>query len=152
MTEKREIAKAADMQTRVGRYLLERWSEHLKPIRHRVIEAGLVGKSFTETSPDMPGGLINYSFAEDGTLVFDFKSREATGQSIIHYVDFETGWRALADENYEYMKAFEEGKFWVEPSPEDALRMEPLMPDMARAFAKAMEDTENEFNIQLPRY
>jgi len=92
MTEKKEISKAANMQTRVGRYLLERWAEHLKPIKHKVTEAGLAGKSFTETSPDMPGGRINYSFAEDGTLLFDFKSREAMGQSIIHYVDFETGW------------------------------------------------------------
>lgn len=138
--------------TEVNRYLLQRWSELMKPIRHRFVEAGLVGKSFTEKAPDMPWERLNYCFAEDGTLKFDFDSKEDTGQTIIHYVDLETGYRAFADGNFDYMKAFEEGKFRIEPSAEDALRMEPLMPEMAEAFRKAMVDTEKKFNVKLPRY
>ena len=82
MAEKREeaagmpirILKATSIPGEVDRYLLQHWAEHLKPIKHKVIEAGLVGKSFTERSPDMSWKRRNYSFAEDGTLVFDFES------------------------------------------------------------------------------
>ncbi|MFQ6067310.1 MAG: hypothetical protein ACE5K3_08545, partial [bacterium] len=147
-----KISKPADIPPEVLRYILERWSEHMKPIRHKFVEAGLVGKTFTEKAPDMPLGRLNYTFTEDGTWKFDFESKEDIGQTIITYVDFEKGYRALADENYDYMKAFQEGIFKLEPSAEDALKMAPMMPDMVKAFIKAIEDAEKKFNMELPKY
>lgn len=149
---KKKISKPADIPPEVLRYILERWSERMKPLRPRFAEAGLVGKSFTEKAPDMPLGRLNYSFTEDGTWEFDFESKQDTGQTIINYIDFENGYRALADENYDYMKAFQEGIFTLEPSAEDGLRMAPMMPDMIKAFIKAIGDAEKKFNMELPKY
>jgi len=149
---KKKVSKPADIPPEVLRYILERWSERMKPLRPRFVEAGLVGKSFTEKAPDMPLGRLNYSFTEDGTWKFDFESKEDTGQTIINYVDFENGYRALADENYDYMKAFQEGVFTLGPSAEDGLKMAPMMPDMIKAFIKAIGDAEKKFNMELPKY
>nr|MDO8081256.1 hypothetical protein [Candidatus Freyarchaeota archaeon] len=63
-----------DIPPEVLRYLLERWSEYLKSFRHRVLELGLAGKKFTEKDSDMPLPRLNYSFSEDGVLVFDWES------------------------------------------------------------------------------
>jgi len=149
---KKKISKPADIPPEVLRYILERWSEHMKPLRPRFVEAGLVGKKFTEKAPDMPLKRLNYSFTSDGTWKLDFESKKDTGQTIITYVDFENGYRALADENYDYMKAFQEGIFKLEPSAEDGLRMAPMMPDMVKAFIKAIGDAEKKFNMELPKY
>lgn len=152
MPATKKVSKPTDIPTEVNQYLLRRWSELMKPIRHKFVEAGLTGKSFTEKAPDMPWKRLNYSFTKDGTLKFDFKSKEDTGQTVIDYVDLETGYRALADANFDYMKAFEEGKFRLQPSADDALRMAPMMPEMAMAFRKAIADTEKKFDIELPKY
>lgn len=149
---KKKITRPADIPPDVLRYILERWSIHMKPIRPMFVEAGLVGKSFTEKAPDMPLGRLNYSFGPDGTWKFDFESKKDTGQTIINYVDFYNGYRALADPNYDSMKAFQEGIFKIEPSAEDALKMAPIMPDMIKAFIEAIKDAEKKFNVDLPKY
>jgi len=151
---KKKISKPADIPPEALRYILERWSEHMKPIRPKFVEAGLVGKSFTEKAHDMPmpGGRLNYTFASDGTWKFDWESKKDTGQTIITYVDFYNGYRALADPNYDSMKAFQEGIFKIEPSAEDALKMAPMMPDMVKAFIKAIGDAEKKFSMELPKY
>jgi len=124
----------------------------MKPIRRMFVEAGLVGKSFTEKAPDMPGGRLNYSFTSDGTWKFDWKSKEDTGETIINCVDFENGYRALADEKYDYMEAYEKGIFTLAPSADDALKMAPMMPEMIKSFIKAIRDTEKKFGVDLPKY
>nr|MDO8100157.1 hypothetical protein [Candidatus Njordarchaeota archaeon] len=149
---KKKISNPADIPPEVLRYLLERWSIHMKPIRHMFIEAGLVGKTFTEKAPDMPVGKLNYSFSSDGKWKFDWKSKEDTGETIINYVDFENGYRALADEKYDYMKAYEKEVFTLAPSADDALKMAPMMPDMIKAFIKAIGDAEKKFGVELPKY
>mgnify|MGYP006270442477 CR=1 FL=1 len=124
----------------------------MKPMKERFVEAGLAGKTFTEKAPDLPLGILNYSIASDGTWTFDFDSEKQTGEIVITYVDFEKGYRALADKNYDSMKAFQEGLFKIEPSADEALKMAPLMPDMIEAHIKAVKDAEKKFKIDLPMY
>ncbi|MEM2135213.1 MAG: hypothetical protein QXS27_02100 [Candidatus Jordarchaeaceae archaeon] len=148
----RKISKPADIPPLILRFILERWSELLEPLKHRFVEAGLVGASFTEKSADAPFDRVNYYFDRDGALKFDFESDEDKGKTIITYKDFETGFRSLEDKNFDSMKAFLEGHFKIEPSPEEALKMAPMMPDMIEAHKKAVIDAEKKFNIELPRY
>jgi hypothetical protein len=149
---KKKISNPAEIPPVVLRYLLQRWSIHMKPIKHMFVEAGLVRKSFTEKAPDMPVGKLNYSFTSDGTWKFDWKSKKDTGETTINYVDFENGYRALADEKYDYMRAYEKGIFTLSPSADDALRMAPIMPNMIKSFIKAIRDAEKKFSIELPKY
>jgi hypothetical protein len=148
----KKISKPADIPPDVLRFILERWSEHMKPIRHKFVEVGLVGKRFTEKAADMPLDRLNYSFTQEGIWKFDFESKKDTGQTTITYVDFYNGYRALADRNYDYMKAFQNGIFKIEPSAEDALKMITVMPEMIEAFIKSIGDAEKKFKVQLPKY
>lgn len=148
----KKISKPTDIPPMVLRFILERWSEHLKPIKQRFVEAGLVGASFTEKAPDAPFDRLNYSFDQDGVLKFDFESDVDTGETIITYKNFETGYRALADRNFDSMQAFLDGFFKIEPSAEDALKMATIMPDMIEAHIKAVSDAEKKFKVELPKY
>ena len=124
----------------------------MKPIGYKFVEAGLAGKRFTDKAPDMPLGRLNYVILNDGSWKFDFEAKEDTGETIISYADFESGYRAAADINYDYGKAVEEGKFRVEGSFEDAMKMGAMMSDIVTAFKKAIEDTEKKFSVELPKY
>jgi hypothetical protein len=149
---KKQIKRPADIPPKVLRYILEHWAEGMKLMKDRFVEAGLAGKSFTEKAPDLPLGILNYSIAPDGTWRFDFHSKKQTGEIVMTYVDFESGYRALADKNYDSMKAFQEGLFKIEPFEDEVLKMAPLMPDMIEAFVKAVKDAEEKFNMILPTY
>lgn len=147
-----KILKPADISPEVWRFLVERWAEHMKPLGYKFVEAGLVGKRFTDKAPDMPAGRLNYLITEEGFWKFDFEAKEDTGETIISYVDFESGYRAAADINYDYGEAVQEGKFAIDGSFEDAMKMGNMMSDIVRAFKKAIEDTENKFTLELPKY
>ncbi len=147
-----KISKPCEMPPLINKYILLRWSENLRPVRQRFVEAGLVGATFTEKAPDLPFERLNYYFDHEGVLQFDFDSEEDTGETIMTYKDFETGYRALSDRNFDSMQAFLDGKFKLEPSAETALKMHSLMPNMVEAFIKAIKDVEKEFNIELPKY
>jgi hypothetical protein len=149
---KKKISNPADIPRDIFQYICLRWAEHLKPIRQKFINAGLAGKSVTERAPDMSLGRLNYSCSSDGIWNFDFDSRKDTGEILITYDKWEAGYRSLADENFDYWKAYEDGVFRIERSEEDAMKMAPLVPDMARAFTKAIEDAEKKFNVTLPKY
>jgi len=149
---RKQIKRPADIPPEVLRYILKRWAERMEPMKERFVEAGLAGKTFTEKAPDLPLGILNYSIASDGTWRFDFDSKKQTGEIVITYVDFETGYRALADKNCDSMKAFQEGLFKIEPSADDALKMAPLMPEMIEAHIKAVKDAEKKFKMVLPTY
>jgi hypothetical protein len=124
----------------------------MKPMKERFVESGLAGKTFTEKAPDLPLGTLNYSITSDGTWKFDFDLKKQTVEIVISYVDFENGYRALADRNYDSMKAFQEGLFKIEPSADEAQKMAPLMPGMIEAHIKAVKDAEKKFKIDLPEY
>lgn len=149
---KQKILRPADIPPEVLKYLVERWAEHLKPLRHSIVELGLTNKTFTEKASDMPLPRLNYSFSKDGVLVFDWESQEDTGETILTYVDYENGYRALSDENFDVAKAFMDGVFKIEPSPEVMVKLAPIMHDMIRAHIKAIEDCEKKFNIEMPKY
>jgi len=144
--------KPADIPPEVWRFLVERWAMHMKPVGHKFVEAGLAGKKFTDKAPDMPLGKLNYTITEDGSWKFDFESKEDTGDTVIAYADFENGYRAAADINYDYVKAVEEGKFKIEGSFEDAMKVGLMMSDIVKAFAKAIRDAEKKFSVELPKY
>lgn len=148
----KKITKPSNIPPVIHRFIVERWAENLKPLKQKFVEAGLVGASFTEKSPDSPRERLNYYFDQDGVLQFNFESDEDTGETLMTYKDYETGFRALADKNFDSMKAFLDGDFKIEPSPETALKMAHLMPDMIEAYIKALNDAEKKFKVQLPKY
>nr|MDO8079200.1 hypothetical protein [Candidatus Freyarchaeota archaeon] len=152
MSRRKKLRSVVDLPREMHIFLLERWAELMEPIRSQFVEAGLVGKKFTEKAPDMTLKRLNYSFAPDGTWMFDWESNVDTGDTIITYPDNDTGYRSLADLDYDFTGAFIRGVFRIEPSAEDALRMYPMMPDMQKFFRKAIRDTEKRYNLELPKY
>ncbi len=152
MFQRMKLTSVVELPREIHLYLLERWAELMKPIRPKFVESGLVGKKFTEKAPDMPWKRLNYSFAPDGTWVFDWESNVDTGDTIISYPNDDTGYRSLADPDYDFTEAFMSGVFKIEPSADDAVKMFPMMPDMQKFFRKAIRDTEKRYNLELPKY
>ncbi len=152
MSRRMKFHSVVDIPLKIHVYLLDRWAELMEPMRPQFVEAGLVGKKFTEKAPDMLLKRLNYSFAPDGTWAFDWESDYDTGDTIITYPDNETGYRSLADPDYDYIDAFMKGVFKIDPSVEDALKMYPMMPDMQKYFQQAIRHTEKKFNVELPKY
>jgi hypothetical protein len=146
------IEKPSGIPAEIIKYIDERWSERLKGLRQKFVEAGLAGAKFTEKCPDSPLPVINYHFSTDGVLVFDWDKEEATGDTIVTYVDFETGWRAMVDRSYDTLDAFSRGLFKLEPTPDVGLKMFPLMEDMVEAYTEAVKDAEKKFAVRLPRH
>lgn len=149
---RKRISDPAEIPPGVLIYMSYRWAANLKPVSHKFVEAGLAGKSFTERAPDIPIGRLNYSFDSEGNLKWDFDSKKDTGECLISYTSWREAYRSLADENYDYWKAFEEGVFKLDRKPDEILKMAPLMQDMAKAFVKAINEAEGKFNIKLPKY
>ena len=133
-------------------YMSQRWAANLTPVRRKFVEAGLAGKSFTERAPDIPLGRLNYSFDSEGNLEWDFNSQRDTGECLISYTSWREAYRSLADKDYDYWKAYDEGIFRLDRGQDEILKMAPLMQDMARAFIKAIAETEKKFNMELPKY
>jgi len=149
---KKKISDPADIPTDVLIYMSYQWAANLKPVSYKFVEAGLAGKSFTERAPNIPLGRLNYSFDSEGNLKSDFDSKKDAGECLISYTSWREAYRPLADENYDYWKAFEEGVFKLDREPDGILKMAPLMEDMARAWVKAIDEAEKKFKMRLPKY
>lgn len=150
--DEKVIEKPADIPPDIIKFIDERWSERLKAHKQKFVDAGLAGAKFTEKCPDSPLPVINYHFSQDGVLVFDWDEKDEAGETIVTYADFETGWRAMVDRNYDTLDAFTRGLFKVEPRPENGLKMIPVMEDMVEAYIGAVTDAEKKFAIRLPKY
>jgi hypothetical protein len=149
---KRIIRREVDVPHEINRFILNRFAELLTPIRPMFVNAGLAGRTFTETAPDMPWKRLNYSFDTKGAWIFDWDSDRDTGETIITYVSVEEGQRSLVDINYPYMRNLLKGVFKIRPTAEHALKMAPMMPLMIRYHNQAIDEAEKKFNVVLPKW
>ncbi len=147
----RKIENPADTPAEVYHYWHKRWCEILTEERRaEIVEAGLPGSSFTERVPDAPDGKGYFSYAFDAEGRLDFMDGE--GQAIAEYASYELGFRLLSDPNIDAPKHLEEGTFRIISEPERWATLSGVMPFLREACHRAIEEAEEKFGLELPKY
>ena len=145
------IERPADTPAEAYRYWHKRWCEILtKEQRKAILDAGLAGSSFTERVPDAPDGTgyFSYAFADDGAL--DFMDGE--GEAVAEYDSYELGFRMLSDESVDGGEQIEKGRFRIVSAPERWAALMGLLPVLRAACQRAVEETEEKYGLELPKY
>jgi hypothetical protein len=148
---KGQIERPADIPSDVYHFWHNRWCAILTAHhRQEILDAGLAGLSFTERMPDAPDGkgYFSYSFAEDGTVQF----MDGEAGAVAEYESYEFGFRLLSDPTFDGTKAIEEGLFRIISEPEQWLALGSLIPILRTACHVAIEEAEEHFDLQLPKY
>jgi hypothetical protein len=145
------IERPADTPAAVYHFWHKRWCEILtKDHRDAILNAGLAGSSFTERVPDAPDGkgYFSYAFADDGRL--DFMEGEA--DAVAEYDSYEIGFRMLSDASFDGQKQIEEGRFRIISQPQRWEALMGLLPLLRSACRRAVEEAEETFGLELPKY
>jgi hypothetical protein len=147
----RKIERPTDTPAEVYHFWHRRWCEILTE-RHRqeIVVAGLAGLSFTERVPDAPDGkgYFSYAFAEDGSVDF----MEGEGDAVAEYDSYELGFRMLSDESVDPARPVAEGRFRMISRPEHWRTLMSLLPILRAACRAAVEEAEERFAVELPKY
>ncbi len=146
-----KILRPADTPAEAYDYWHQRWAEYLSQhFKTRFVQAGIVNMSFTERCPDCPNGsgAFHYAFESDGTLRFI----DHEGDAVIEYNSYDIAYRVLGDESYDTMELLNKGLLRFIKNAEHFLKLAELLPLMREAFCVAIVDTENKFNIEMPKY
>jgi hypothetical protein len=147
----RRIESPADTPVEVYHYLHKRWCEILtEEQREEILKAGLSGSSFTERVPDAPDGRGYFSYAFDAEGRLDFM--EGEGQAVSEYESYELGFRLLSDPNIDGRKHLEEGRFRIISEPERWAALMGLMPFLREACQRSIEEAEERFGLEPPKY
>jgi hypothetical protein len=149
--QKRKIEDPAETPAEAYHFWHRRWCEILtENHRREILEAGLAGRSFTERVPDAPdgSGFFSYAFADDGGVGFI----EGEGEAIAEYDSYELGFRMLSDERIDAEKQLGEGRFRLLSKPEQWIALLQILPILRRACRIAVEEAEEEFALELPKY
>jgi hypothetical protein len=147
----RRIERPADTPAEAYEFWHKRWCEILsEQYRAEFVGAGLAGTSFTERVPDAPDGkgYFSYAIAPDGTLDF----MEGEGEAVAEYDCYELGFRMLSDESVDGAEQIEKGRFRILSGPERWAALMRLLPILREACRKAIEETEVELDLELPKY
>ena len=148
---KKKILKPSDTPKEVFDYWHELWAEYLnRNYKKEILDSGVAGHSFTEKTPDSPSGngMFSYAFAQDGTLGFI----EEEGESVVEYDSYDIGHHALADPNVDAAKLAAEGKLRFVKNPELLIKLVCLVPLMREAYYAVMDQVEEKFGVEMPRY
>jgi hypothetical protein len=152
MTDRRKtIERPADTPVEVYEYWHKRWVDYLNQhYKERFVQAGIVNMSFTEKCPDCPDGSggFHYQFASDGTLEFT----DQVGEAIVEYDSYDIAYRLLGDADYDSMELLSKGSIRFEEEAEHFVKLAELVSLMREAFYVAIEEAENKFNIEMPKY
>jgi len=146
-----KIVRPADTPAEVYDYWHQRWAEYLNQrYKERFVQNGIVNMSFTEKCPDCPdgSGAFHYAFESDGTLRFI----DHEGDAVIEYDSYDIAYRLLGDECYDTMELFNKGLLRFTKNTGQFVKLTGLLPLMREAFYMAIEDTENKFDIEMPKY
>ena len=146
----RRIENPADTPAEVYHYWHERWCAILRDSAGAFLDAGLAGVSFTERVPDAPDGkgAFSYAFDENGRIEFT----QEEGQAIAEYGSYELGLRMLSDADFDPREQIEQGRFRITRGPEHWDALMRLLPLLSRACHRAIEEAEEKFDLELPKY
>lgn len=148
---KRKIQRATDMPADAYRFWHERWCAILtKHHRQEIVDAGLAGLSFTERVPDAPDGkgYFSYAFAADGAVHFV----EGEGGAVAEYDSYDLGLRLLSDAGFDAAQPIADGRFRIISKPEHWRALMTLLPILRNACRTAIEATEEQFDLEVPKY
>jgi len=146
----RRIERPADTPAEAYHYWHERWCALLRDSARAFVDAGLAGLSFTERVPDAPDGKAGFSYAFDENGRIDFTQEE--GRAVAEYDSYELGFRMLSDAGFDPQEQIEQGRFRVIRGAEHWHALMCLLPLLRRACHRAIEEAEDEFDLELPRY
>jgi hypothetical protein len=145
-----QIASPAEIPLEVSDYWHDRWCEILSnEYREEIVAAGLTGTSFTERSPDAPGGQGGFNFAIDAEGRIAFVAEE--GEAVAEYGSYEFGYRLLADPEMDAAPFLEDGSFRIVSGAERWADLMKLRPLFREVFYRAVEQTEKDLDVELPR-
>jgi hypothetical protein len=77
---------------------------------------------------------------------------EHEGDAIAEYDSYELGFRMLSDASVDAAKQLEEGRFRILSKPEQWGTLMALLPVLRSACHTAIEETEEKFDLELPKY
>lgn len=145
------IARPADTPAEAYHHWHERWCEILSE-HHRqdLLDAGLAGCSFTERVPDAPDGkgYFSYAIGDDGSVRFI----EGEGEAICEYDSYELGFRLLSDETLDVTKVMAAGSLRFLSHAEKWGALISVLPILRAACHQAVEETEQQLDLELPKY
>jgi hypothetical protein len=147
----RRIESPAEIPEEVSDFWHQRWCEILsEEHRQAIVEAGLPGMSFTERSPDAPGGQGGFNFAFDAEGRVGFRQEE--GEAVAEYASYEFGYRLLGDPDMDASGFIEDGSFRIVSGAERWATLMILRPLLRAVFHRVVDETEEKFDLALPRY
>lgn len=147
----RKIINAADTPVDAYNYWHERWAEIMtERYKEEAIKAGVAGHSFSEYTPDVPGGsgCFHYAFAADGSLIFT----DYEGEAVVEYPSYGLGFQAFRDPNFDIRPYIQEGTWRYIKKPEIFGYIKSLLPYMRQALEEAITETEVKYDIEFPKY
>ncbi|MCZ2154891.1 MAG: hypothetical protein LC114_13500 [Bryobacterales bacterium] len=145
------IVRPADTPADAYHYWHRRWCEILtERSRAELVAAGLAGASFTERVPDAPDGkgYFSYAIGDEGSVHF----MDGEGEAVCEYNTYELGFRLLSDATLDIGKVIEADGLRIISRREKWLALISLLPILRTACHQAIEEAEQKFDLELPKY